>query len=64
MIGETPCDGAYLLSSSSTMKSNGRAFEPFTIRYRNGKGPESLKADAVIDALERTQKFLEQWVLQ
>src|SRR5882724_5847405 len=32
------------------MKSNGRAFEPFTIRYRNGKGPESLKADAVIDA--------------
>src|SRR6478752_5049709 len=32
------------------MKSNGRAFEPFTIRYRNGKGPEQLKADAVIDA--------------
>ena len=32
------------------MKSNGRAFEPFTIRYQNGKGPESLKADAVIDA--------------
>ncbi len=32
------------------MKSNGRAFEPFTIRYRNGKGPEQLEADAVIDA--------------
>ncbi|MGE5151030.1 MAG: NAD(P)-binding domain-containing protein, partial [Rhodospirillaceae bacterium] len=32
------------------MKSNGRAFEPFTIRYRNGKGAEQLKADAVIDA--------------
>ena len=31
------------------MKSNGRAFEPFTIRYRNGKGPEQLRADAVID---------------
>ena len=32
------------------MKSNGRAFEPFTIRYQNGKGPEQLEADAVIDA--------------
>ncbi|MBL6614201.1 MAG: NAD(P)-binding domain-containing protein [Reyranella sp.] len=32
------------------MKSNGRAFEAFTIRYQNGKGPEQLKADAVIDA--------------
>lgn len=32
------------------MKSNGRAFEPFTIRYQNGKGPEQIKADAVIDA--------------
>ncbi|HEX2886102.1 NAD(P)-binding domain-containing protein [Vineibacter terrae] len=32
------------------MKSAGRAFEAFTIRYQNGKGPESLKADAVIDA--------------
>ena len=32
------------------LKSNGRAFEPFTIRYQNGKGPEQLKADAVIDA--------------
>jgi thioredoxin reductase len=32
------------------MKSNGRAFEPFTIRYQNGRGPEQLKADAVIDA--------------
>ncbi len=32
------------------MKSNGRAFEPFTIRFQNGKGPEQHKADAVIDA--------------
>jgi thioredoxin reductase len=32
------------------MKSNGRAFEPFTIRYQNGKGAEQLAADAVIDA--------------
>jgi glycine/D-amino acid oxidase-like deaminating enzyme len=32
------------------MKSNGRAFEPFTIRYRNGKGVEQVNADAVIDA--------------
>lgn len=32
------------------MKSNGRALEPFTVRYRNGKGVETLKADAVIDA--------------
>jgi Pyridine nucleotide-disulphide oxidoreductase len=32
------------------LKSNGRAFEPFTVRYQNGKGPELLKADAVIDA--------------
>jgi thioredoxin reductase len=32
------------------MKSNGRAFAPFTIRYRNGTGPEQLEADAVIDA--------------
>jgi thioredoxin reductase len=32
------------------MKSNGRAFEPFTIRYQNGTGPEQLEADAVIDA--------------
>jgi len=32
------------------MKSNGRALEPFTIRYQNGKGSEQVKADAVIDA--------------
>jgi len=32
------------------MKSNGRAFAPFTIRYQNGKGPEQFEADAVIDA--------------
>ena len=25
------------------MKSNGRAFEPFTIRYQNGKGPSSSR---------------------
>ena len=31
------------------MKSNGRAFERFTIRTLNGKGPERLEADAVID---------------
>ena len=37
-------------SGFDKMKSNGRAFEPFTIRYQNGKGPEQLKADAVIDA--------------
>src|SRR5881394_1032961 len=29
------------------MKSNGRAFAPFTIRYQNGKGPEQIEADAV-----------------
>jgi Pyridine nucleotide-disulphide oxidoreductase len=32
------------------MRNNGRAFEPFTVRYQNGKGPEQLTADAVIDA--------------
>lgn len=32
------------------MKSSGRALAPFVIRYQNGKGPEQLKADAVIDA--------------
>ena len=32
------------------MKDDGRALKPFTIRYQNGKGPEQLKADAVIDA--------------
>src|SRR5712671_5782701 len=37
-------------SGFDKMKNNGRAFEPFTIRYQNGKGPEQLKADAVIDA--------------
>ena len=37
-------------SGFDKMKSNGRAFEPFTVRYQNGKGPEQLKADAVIDA--------------
>ena len=31
-------------------KSRGRETAPFEIRYRNGKGPERLVADAVIDA--------------
>ena len=31
------------------VKSSGRAAAPFDIRYQNGKGPESLRADAVID---------------
>ncbi len=31
-------------------KSKGRDSAPFEIRYRNGKGPETLRADAVIDA--------------
>lgn len=31
-------------------KSKGREAAPFEIRYRNGKGPERLVADAVIDA--------------
>ncbi|MGD9805418.1 MAG: NAD(P)-binding domain-containing protein [Hyphomicrobiaceae bacterium] len=32
------------------VKSKGRAAAPFQIRYRNGKGLETLEADAVIDA--------------
>jgi hypothetical protein len=32
------------------VKSKGREAAPFDIRYRNGKGPERLVADAVIDA--------------
>jgi thioredoxin reductase len=32
------------------MKSDGRASQPFTIRYQNGQGREQLRADAVIDA--------------
>ena len=31
-------------------KTKGREAAPFQIRYQNGKGPETLKADAVIDA--------------
>lgn len=31
------------------VKSKGREAAPFEIRYRNGKGPETLHADAVID---------------
>ena len=37
-------------SGFDKMKSIGRASVPFTIRYQNGKGPEQLEADAVIDA--------------
>jgi thioredoxin reductase len=32
------------------VKTKGRATAPFQIRYQNGRGPETLKADAVIDA--------------
>ena len=32
------------------LKSSGRAAAPFEIRYQNGKGPEIVRADAVIDA--------------
>ncbi|MBR1126048.1 NAD(P)-binding domain-containing protein [Bradyrhizobium lablabi] len=32
------------------LKSKGRESAPFEIRYRNGKGPEVVRADAVIDA--------------
>jgi pyridine nucleotide-disulfide oxidoreductase len=31
-------------------KTRGREYAPFEIRYQNGKGPETLRADAVIDA--------------
>src|SRR4051794_35177094 len=32
------------------LKSQGRERAPFEIRYQNGKGPEVMSADAVIDA--------------
>jgi hypothetical protein len=32
------------------VKTKGREAAPFEIRYENGRGPESLRADAVIDA--------------
>jgi hypothetical protein len=32
------------------LKTRGREAAPFEIRYRNGRGPETLHADAVIDA--------------
>ncbi len=32
------------------VKTKGREAAPFEIRYRNGKGPETLRVDAVIDA--------------
>lgn len=31
------------------LKSSGRESAPFEIRYQNGRGPETLRADAVID---------------
>ena len=33
------------------VKSKGRETAPFEIRYQNGAGPKTLKADAVIDAM-------------
>ena len=32
------------------VKTAGRENAPFEIRYRNGKGPSTVRADAVIDA--------------
>jgi cation diffusion facilitator CzcD-associated flavoprotein CzcO len=32
------------------LKSKGREAAPFELRYQNGQGPKSLRADAVIDA--------------
>src|SRR6266849_1020833 len=32
------------------VKTKGREAAPFEVRYQNGRGPESLRADAVIDA--------------
>jgi thioredoxin reductase len=32
------------------VKTKGREAAPFEVRYQNGRGPESLKVDAVIDA--------------
>jgi thioredoxin reductase len=32
------------------LKSKGREAAPFELRYRNGQGPKSVRADAVIDA--------------
>jgi cation diffusion facilitator CzcD-associated flavoprotein CzcO len=32
------------------LKSKGRATAPFEIRYQNGQGPKTIRADAVIDA--------------
>jgi len=32
------------------LKTRGREAAPFELRYQNGRGPESLTADAVIDA--------------
>ena len=33
------------------VKTNGRERAPFEIRYQNGAGPKTMKADAVIDAM-------------
>jgi hypothetical protein len=32
------------------LKSKGREAAPFELRYQNGRGPETLRADAIIDA--------------
>src|SRR3954454_10829963 len=32
------------------LKTKGRAAAPFELRYQNGQGPESIRADAVVDA--------------
>src|SRR5206468_7755716 len=32
------------------LKTRGRQTAPFEIRYQNGQGPKTLRADAVIDA--------------
>jgi hypothetical protein len=32
------------------VKTDGREKSPFEIRYQNGRGPETLRADVVIDA--------------
>src|SRR3954447_3690603 len=32
------------------LKTRGRAAAPFELRYQNGQGPKSIRADAVIDA--------------
>jgi hypothetical protein len=59
LANRTPLEGRIKTSSRVTaisrvgfdkVKTKGREAAPFEIRYQNGKGPERLKADAVIDA--------------